>query len=127
MIRNILIVDDSATTRAVVRVYLSGNDCIFHEATDGVMGMQMARRVRPDVIILDLKLPGMDGLTFCRTCRADPKLRDTPILLITGSKNEAVAQAALAAGASAFMVKPVAGTALADLVLEFLKRKEQPT
>jgi CheY-like chemotaxis protein len=124
MTRNVLIVDDSATTRAVVKVYLSGNDIKFHEATDGTAGMAIARMIRPDAIVLDLKLPGMDGLTFCRTIRADLRLRDTPILLITGSKNQAVEYEALAAGATSFMHKPIDGTALAAEVMKYLEKKK---
>ncbi len=125
MTSNVLIVDDSATTRAVVKVYLSGNDIKFHEATDGTAGMAIARMIRPDAIVLDLKLPGMDGLTFCRTIRSDPKLRQTPILLITGSKSSAVEYEALSAGATAFMHKPIDGSELARVVLRYLEEKRR--
>ena len=117
MSRKVLIVEDSPTTRAVVKVYLVGHNLEFLEATNGNDGLAMAKRDRPDAVVLDLKMPGMDGFTFCRAIRADPKLKDTPVILLTGSKGEEVRREAMAAGASYFMTKPIDGAALAERIV----------
>src|SRR5438552_17914646 len=96
--KKVLIVEDSATTRAIVKVYLVGQHLEFLEADDGREGLRIARAANPDAIVLDLKLPGMDGLSFCRAVRADPAIRDTPIILVTGAKEEAVRREAIKAG-----------------------------
>jgi two-component system cell cycle response regulator len=117
----VLIIEDSSTTRAVIRVYLVGHYLEFFEATNGNEGLKMARQDPPDVIVVDLKMPGMDGFTFCRTVRADPKLKSTPIVLITGSKGDEIKREALAAGASYFMTKPLDGSALAERIVACLE------
>jgi CheY-like chemotaxis protein len=117
----VLIIEDSSTTRAVIRVYLVGHYFEFLEANNGSDGLRMARQDRPDVIVVDLKMPGMDGFTFCRTVRADPRLRSTPIVLITGSKGDEIRREALAAGASYFMTKPLDGIALAERIVSCIE------
>jgi CheY-like chemotaxis protein len=118
MSRKILIVEDSLTTRAVVKVYLTGHSFSFLEAVDGRDGLRLAQAERPAAIVLDLKLPGMDGFSFCRAIRADPALRHTPVILLTGSKGEDIRREAMSAGASYFMTKPIDGEALARRIVE---------
>jgi CheY-like chemotaxis protein len=115
--KKVLIVEDSPTTRAVVKVYLVGQKLEFLEANNGEDGLNMARQQRPDVIVLDLKMPGMDGFTFCRAVRADPFIRDTPVILLTGTKGAEVEKEAMAAGCSYFMNKPIDGQVLAEKIL----------
>jgi CheY-like chemotaxis protein len=118
----VLIIEDSPTTRSVIKVYLVGQNLEFLEAPDGVAGLQAARKHLPDVIVVDLKMPGMDGLSFCRAMRSDGKLKKTPVILLTGSKNEEVRREALRAGANHFMTKPIDGPELARCIVECLKR-----
>jgi CheY-like chemotaxis protein len=121
--RTVLIVEDSPTTRAVIKVYLVGHHLDFFEATNGVDGLALARQHRPGVIVVDLKMPGMDGFTFCRTVRNDSSLKDTPLILLTGSRGDAVRSEALAAGASYFLTKPIDGAALAERIVACLEPK----
>jgi len=121
MSRTILIIEDSATTRSVVKIYLSGHNLDFHEAPDGEKGLELAKRLQPAAIICDLKLPGADGFTICRRVRADLKLRQTPIILLTGSKGEALQKEAMKAGATHFMTKPIDAEALAKRILECIR------
>jgi CheY-like chemotaxis protein len=118
----VLIIEDSATTRAVIKVYLMGHQLEFLEATNGMDGLQLARKERPAVIVLDLKMPGMDGFTFCRTARQDPRLKNTPIILLTGSKGEEIKREALNAGASYFLNKPIDEREIADRILACLEK-----
>lgn len=75
-------------------------------ATDGSDALDKVRAARPDVILLDGKMPRMGGLAACRALRADPATRDLPVLFVTGDDGPESAQAAFAAGASDFLAKP---------------------
>jgi CheY-like chemotaxis protein len=121
MSRKVLIVEDSPTTRAVIKVYLVGHQLEFHEASDGNAGLLLAQQQRPDVILVDLKMPGMDGFSFCRHIRADPKLRATPVIILTFSKSDEVRREARAAGATHFLSKPIDGALLAERILACLE------
>ena len=123
MSRKVLIIEDSPTTRAVIKVYLVGHHLEFLEANNGTEGLQVVRNHHPDVIVVDLKMPGMDGFTFCRTLRGDTRHKDTPIILLTGAKGDAIKREALMAGASFFMTKPIDGKALADRIVACLETK----
>lgn len=120
----VLIIEDSPTTRAVIKVYLLGHHLEFLEASDGTEGLALAKQQRPDVIVVDLKMPGMDGLSLCRAVRAHPALRNTPVILLTSSKGETVKREALSAGASLFMTKPIDAVLLARHIVTCLKPKE---
>lgn len=124
MSNKVLIIEDSATTRAVIKVYLVGNRLEFLEAHDGNEGLQLARQHLPGVIVVDLKMPGMDGFTFCRSVRADPKLRDTPLVVLTGTKGDAIRKEAMSAGASFFMTKPIDAAALAERIVACLEARK---
>lgn len=118
--KKVLIIDDSATTRAVLKVYLSGHSLEFHESDNGKEGLALAQSWRPDVIILDLKLPGIDGLSFCRQARMNPVLSRTPIILISAIKAPDIRAESKRAGASAYLAKPIDVPTLGRLVLSFL-------
>lgn len=113
---SVLLIDDSATSRAVLKVYLSGKSYVLYEASDGESGLTVARQQRPSVILLDLKMPGMDGLTFCRSLRSDPLLRLIPVILISGTKSVQLAQEAVRIGARHYLTKPINYAVLLSLV-----------
>lgn len=117
----ILLIDDSPTSRAVLKVYLSGLSYELLEAADGETGLKLAHQMRPAVILLDLKMPGMDGLSFCRALRSDPLLRPIPVILISGSKSTPLAQEAVRIGARTFLTKPINDGVLRTLVVQYLK------
>jgi len=120
-VTRILLIDDSATSRAVLKVYLSGLSYELLEAADGEAGLKVARQMRPAVILLDLKMPGMDGLTFCRSLRSDPILRTIPVILISGTRSTLLAQEAVRIGARTFLTKPINDSVLRTLVVQYLK------
>jgi twitching motility two-component system response regulator PilH len=119
-VKKVLIIDDSTTSRAVVKVYLSGHSLEFLEASNGQDGLQLARAEIPEAIIIDLKMPGMDGMTFCRKVRAEAALKHIPIILITGSKGAEVRNEALRSGASVFLTKPIDVPTLAKVILSYV-------
>jgi CheY-like chemotaxis protein len=115
--KSILICDDEAPMRELLRVVLEG-DHRFAEAGDGLQALELAREVRPNVVILDVMLPGLGGLETLKQLRADPQLADTPVVVITAWPH--MESAALEAGADHFFMKPFEPEALRTLVEELL-------
>lgn len=106
MKRRILIVDDSTTYRLWLEMMLQGRYQVF-TAADGHSGVQCALRVRPHLILLDVVMPNMDGLTACRALRWDPSTRRTPIILVTTKGEEWDLEAGFTAGCTDYITKPV--------------------
>jgi two-component system, chemotaxis family, chemotaxis protein CheY len=118
----ILIIDDSPTIREIIKVYLMGRSWEFLDAESGDRGLNIARIMPVDLIIADVKMPGMDGLALTREIRADknPNLRKVPVVLLTGEKSEDLREQGLQAGANAFLQKPVTSGKLKELVMQLL-------
>ncbi|MEO6875348.1 MAG: response regulator [Opitutaceae bacterium] len=79
----LLTVDDSKTVRTIVRKAFKGFDCAIFEAGNGCEGLAAVARQRPDLILLDVTMPVMDGMTMLTQLRADPKLQDIPVLMLS--------------------------------------------
>lgn len=88
----VLIVDDSPTVRRLGELILSQQGYAVHTAEDGDKGLEVARRVKPDAILVDFVMPKMNGHTFCKLLREDKEMEDVPLILIS-SKGEAVGEA----------------------------------
>lgn len=83
--RYILVVDDDADFRSALRCLLEDEGCSVYEAADGKAALDVLRTVVPDLIFLDLIMPGMDGWEFCETLRKTPALAEIPIVLLSGT------------------------------------------
>jgi CheY-like chemotaxis protein len=116
-VKKILICDDEVAMRLLVRVVLDGG-YEFGEAPDGFSALELARRLKPDLVVLDVMLPGADGLVLLERLRADPDLRDTRVIVLTASPD--VEEAARAAGADRFFMKPFEPDDLKQAVAELL-------
>ena len=75
-------------------------------APEGESGLALARTLRPDVIVMDISMPGVDGITATRRLKQDPRTRPIPIVVLTGYAFRAIEQGALEAGAEVFLTKP---------------------
>jgi two-component system alkaline phosphatase synthesis response regulator PhoP len=96
-------------------------------AYDGPAGLSLARENPPDLVILDLMLPGMDGLEVCRRIKADPQTRQIPVVMLTAKGEEADIVAGLELGAEDYITKPFSGRVLAARVRRILRKKtEEP-
>ena len=114
--RVVLVVDDEAITRDVVGAMLELEDVDVHTAGDAESALATARAVRPDVVFLDVMLPGTDGLEVCRRLTALP---DAPrVVMLTGRSDPAVRRAAEEAGARGYLVKPYSAVDLFRVIEE---------
>lgn len=106
MTKTILIVDDSASVRQVVGITLRGAGYDVVEGIDGSDGLKRLDGRRVHLIISDVNMPVMDGITFVREVRKLPAYRFTPIMMLTTESDEAKKREGQAAGAKAWVVKP---------------------
>ncbi len=118
--KKILIVDDVAMFREIESLFLARAGHVF-TAGSGREGIGLAQRLRPDIILLDLHMPHMDGEAVCRAVRADPELGHTPVIILTSSDDPADRARALRAGADDVLPKPVNRMALNESVQRFLR------
>jgi twitching motility two-component system response regulator PilG len=117
----VLLVDDTRTLLSLIQVYLMGWEIEFHEAKDGVEGLARAKELKPDLIVSDVRMPGMDGFELCAAIRADRALHLTPIVLLTSLNDDTSRKKGRLVGASAFLTKPVAVDELRKTVGTLLK------
>jgi len=102
----VLLIDDSATIVALLRRMLRQNEYATLEAGDAERGIELARSERPDLIFLDIVLPGMNGFAALRALRRDPDTRDIPIIMISGNEQATEEFYVHRIGADDFMKKP---------------------
>ncbi len=102
----ILIVDDSPTIVALLRKFLQQSGYITLEAGDAEKGVELARAERPDMIFLDIVLPGMNGFAALRLLRREPGTREIPVVMISGNEQATEQFYAQRIGADDFMKKP---------------------
>jgi signal transduction histidine kinase/DNA-binding LacI/PurR family transcriptional regulator/DNA-binding NarL/FixJ family response regulator len=105
--RRILVVDDVSVNRSAVIDFLRPLGFEMHEADGGEAGVQAAQSLRPDLILMDSVMAGVDGLEATRRLRRIPALRDVPVFAVSASASDTDQQASLANGASAFLPKPI--------------------
>ncbi len=115
----VLVIEDEATLVASLAYNFRKHGYTVVTATDGVEGLQAARRVRPDVVVLDLMLPRMDGMEVCRRLRADS---DVPILMLTAKGEEFDRVMGLEMGADDYLTKPFSMRELIARVRALLRR-----
>ena len=113
----ILLVEDEPVIRELVRTMLSDGEVEVQCATDGAEGIRLARsEPRPDMVLLDIVLPGLDGISVCRLLKSDPNTANTPVYMLTAKAKKADEEASKRAGADGYIHKPFKGADLMDLV-----------
>ncbi|MET7709869.1 response regulator transcription factor [Micromonospora sp. NPDC005413] len=117
MIR-VLLADDQALMRAGFRALLDAEDDleVVGEATDGTSAVQLSQRLRPDVVLMDVQMPGLDGIEATRRIAADPDLAAIHVLILTNYGLDSYVFAALRAGASGFLLKDADPTDLLQAI-----------
>jgi twitching motility two-component system response regulator PilG len=104
----VLLVDDTRTLLSLIQVYLLGWQLEFLEARDGIEGLAKARDQKPDLIVSDIRMPGMDGFEFCAAVRADRALHGVPFVMLTSLTDDLSRRKGKLVGATAFLTKPIA-------------------
>ncbi len=119
-----LVVDDNADIRNIVRAVLQSANLGLTVVTaqDGVEGVELAMRERPDIVVLDVSMPDMDGFEVCRRLRADVRTAFLPVLMLTANGGEAHVTAGFGAGADDYVVKPFRREDLVARVRRMLER-----
>ncbi len=122
MSATVLVVDDEKDLVDLVKYHLekSGLKCL--EARDGESALQVARDRTPDLVVLDLMLPGLDGLEVCRKLRKDPKTANVAIIMLTAKAEEVDRIVGLEMGADDYMVKPFSPRELVARIKAVLRR-----
>ena len=119
--RKILICDDEEVLRALVRATLDDGSFEVLEAEDGDESVALARSEKPDVILLDMMMPGRSGLEVLELLRGDPELAQTPVVMLTARTRVSDQEAALAAGADRYLAKPFSPLELISIIEELLE------
>jgi len=117
--KRVLVVDDDAKTVELVKLYLKRDGYRVITAYDGVEALRLAREGHPDLIVLDLMLPGIDGLEICRTLRTES---DVPVIMLTAKTTDQEKLVGLDLGADDYMTKPFSPRELAARVRAVLRR-----
>jgi len=102
----VLIVDDDLTARETLVAMLEGEHYDLQLAKDGTQALQMLEQIQPDLILLDVMMPGMDGYEVCRRIRSTPQLAEVPIILLTALDDRASLVRGIESGADDFLSKP---------------------
>lgn len=116
----ILSIEDQPDIRRLIRMTLEFKGYEVLEAGDGAEGLRLARQSPPDLILLDVMMPGMDGREVARTLQADPRLREVPIVMISALGHAPDIEAGLGSGARHYLVKPFSPWELLELAAELV-------
>jgi CheY-like chemotaxis protein len=122
----VLYVDDSRAMRLAVGKSLKGYDCTVVEAGDGEEGMVVARKERPDVIMLDLRMPVMDGITMLQHLRSDAELKEIPVVMLTAEASMIETDEIAALGVSEYLMKPFAAPELVEKLGRIVALRPRP-
>ncbi len=120
MAKVILIVEDDPNSRMLARDLLQRFGYAIIEATDGKQGVELAKARKPDLILMDIMMPGMDGYTACYAIRTDEATREIPVVMLTGLGQELNMKLAKAMGASGYVTKPFNLQDLLEATRQFL-------
>ncbi len=116
----VLYVEDDRDNMKLVRRVLNASGITLLEATTAAEGIAMAEEHRPDIILMDINMPVMDGLAATRLLRSKPEFKQTPIVALTANVMHDVLEKALAAGCNGYIGKPIAIDTLLDDIMKYL-------
>ena len=121
----VLVVDDDANIRLIVTHSLGGDDVQVIEATSGAMGIQRAQEELPDVILLDMMMPDMDGKMTLAKLKESPATKHIPVIFFTAKVQAHEMKTYIGLGAAGVLVKPFDPMSLPDEIVSILERQQQ--
>ena len=119
--RSILVVDDEPATRMMLRMMLQIDGFTIREAEDGIDALEQIKEGPPDLLILDVMMPRMDGITLCKILRNQPETASLPIIMLSGKVQAEAEREGLNAGANLYLHKPTPRKILSKQVSSLLK------
>jgi len=120
MSKNILVIEDDPVVARLMQYTLTKHGYEVQTASNGLEGLRKARQERPDLIMLDVMLPGIDGFEICHRLRAEFQGDNIPIVMLSGKAREADRTTGLGVGADDYLVKPVSPSKVVSVVSGFL-------
>ena len=120
-IKTILVVEDNELNMKLVKGLIKIGKYRMLEAVDAESGIQLIREQRPDLVLMDIQLPGMDGLSAARVIKEDPTLKNIPIVALTSYAMQGDEEKALAAGCTGYIAKPIDTRNFLQTVSQYLK------
>jgi two-component system, chemotaxis family, chemotaxis protein CheY len=121
--RSVLLVDDDASIRLICSLNLRASDFDVTEAADGLQGFEQAARRPPDLVLSDLRMPGLDGFALAEALRRNEATRAVPIVFLSGETGIAERMRAYALGVAGFVTKPFDPAALVALLSGVIDRR----
>jgi len=121
MPKKILVIDDEPELVKVITIRFKASGYEVIPASDGQEGVDKAQEFSPDMILLDIIMPKIDGYEVCKTLKTNPKTKNTPIVIFTASGQRDLEKRCMAVGADAVIKKPFETTELLELVNKFLQ------
>lgn len=121
----VVLAEDDVDIRDLVQIVLEGMDLTVTAVGTGADALVACRELRPRLMLLDITMPGMNGLEVCRAVRSDSELADTPIILMTARAQASDVEAGMEAGADTYIIKPFGPIELREHVEATLARREK--
>jgi CheY-like chemotaxis protein len=118
---SVLVVDDEPMTRNLLRMILSHAGYAIYEAEDGLDALEKIKDLAPDLVVLDVMMPIMDGIDVCKAVRGDAATADLPIIMLSAYANSGVVEDSMKAGANRYLTKPISRKKLLEEVRELLE------
>lgn len=122
--QTILVVEDDKDTRDLIKTILSRDGYEVETARDGKEGLEKALRILPDLILLDIMLPEMDGLAVCKNLMEDGAAKSIPVIILTAKQELSTKLSSFVAGAKRFISKPFEASEITDEVRRTLRQRE---
>jgi len=120
--KTVLVVDDEKFVRELIKIKLGRCGLTVIEATNGLEGVEMARTLKPDIILMDVMMPKMNGFEACEKLTSTTDTARIPIVMLTARGEDTNQEKGLSLGATHYMSKPFSPQKLAELVIEILQR-----
>lgn len=124
---SVLVVDDEPMTQNLMRMLLEPAGFRVSSAMDGVEALESVKEQKPDVVILDVMMPKMNGYDVCRTLRSVPETADLPIMMFSGKTTFTAEREGLEAGANCYRTKPISRADLLETLYALLESEEVET